>query len=70
MKTNKSITIRPKKYNDAPQSNMDELAIKWIEMLFELPHNQTNSRLGIHQILTYPDSKQPDVINIRRLLRK
>jgi hypothetical protein len=62
MNKTKPITTKPSKYNPAPEVDMDELAKKWIEMLFELPHNQANSRLGIHQILTYPDSKQPDVI--------
>lgn len=57
MNKTKPITTKPKKYKDAPKPDIDELAKRWVEMLFETLAKKSDSRLGNRDFLTYADSR-------------
>ena len=56
MRKNYPILTNAKKYKDAPQQDIDELATKWVEMMIEMLMTKGNTGLQKSNLISKLDT--------------
>lgn len=61
MKKIQPTNTNTRKYKDAPEVDVDELAKKWVELMVEMIVSKDKERLTNRQILTYAEADDSSI---------